>query len=122
MRLSSPNGSRRSRGIESMADPPAGRTGGAMLDPSAHIDGFARAHLPPPEAWPVFDTGGLAELQYPQRLNAAVELLDRMVEKGFGPRPCLWREIVEWKQIIEPDGHHPVAYPATSAEVWSYAD
>jgi 2-aminobenzoate-CoA ligase len=109
-----------------MADPLDDVSGGtgrrAMLDPSAHVDGFARAHLPPPEAWPVFDSGGLAELDYPKRLNAAVELLDRMVEKGFGPRPCLRRETVEWKQIIEPDGHHPVAYPVTGSEVWSYAD
>jgi 2-aminobenzoate-CoA ligase len=28
-------------------------------------------------------------LGYPTRLNAAVELLDRMVERGFGERPCI---------------------------------
>ncbi|HUJ99521.1 MAG TPA: benzoate-CoA ligase family protein [Stellaceae bacterium] len=93
-----------------------------MLDPSAHLDHFARDHLPPPAEWPVFDSGGLAGLDYPKQLNAAVELLDRMVEKGFGERPCLRRETVQWKQIIEPDGHHPVAYPETQAEIWSYAD
>jgi 2-aminobenzoate-CoA ligase len=93
-----------------------------MLDPSAHLDHFARDHLPPPAEWPVFDSGGLAGLDYPKQLNAAVELLDRMVEKGFGARPCLRRETVQWKQIIEPDGHHPVAYPETQAEIWSYAD
>jgi 2-aminobenzoate-CoA ligase len=93
-----------------------------VLDPSAHLDPFARDHLPPPEQWPVFDSGGLAGLDYPKRLNAAVELLDRMVDKGFGARPCLRRETVQWKQIIEPDGHHPVAYPETGAEIWTYAD
>ncbi len=93
-----------------------------MLDPSAHLDRFARDHLPPPEQWPVFDSGGLAGLDYPKQLNAAVELIDRMVEKGFGTRPCLRRETVQWKQIIEPDGHHPVAYPETRAEIWTYAD
>jgi len=93
-----------------------------VLDPSAHLDRFARDHLPPPEQWPVFDGGGLAGLDYPKRLNAAVELLDRMVEKGFGARPCLRRETVQWKQIIEPDGHHPVAYPEAGTEIWSYAD
>jgi 2-aminobenzoate-CoA ligase len=67
-----------------------------MLDPSAHRDSFTRDHLPPREEWPVFDTGGLGELDYPKRLNAAVELLDRMVEKGFGPRPCLRREGETW--------------------------
>ncbi|HZB91981.1 MAG TPA: AMP-binding protein, partial [Stellaceae bacterium] len=93
-----------------------------MLDKSAHVDRFAREQLPPPEQWPAFDHGGLAELAYPKRLNAAVELLDRMVEKGFGARPCLRHEVVIWKQIIEPDGHHPVAYPETAAVVWTYAD
>jgi 2-aminobenzoate-CoA ligase len=93
-----------------------------VLDPSAHLDPFARDHLPPPEQWPVFDSRGLAGLDYPKRLNAAVELLDRMVEKGFGARPCLRRETVQWKQIIEPDGHHPVAYPEAGAEIWTYAD
>ncbi|CAM5426360.1 AMP-binding protein OS=Streptomyces tendae OX=1932 GN=GUR47_32080 PE=4 SV=1 [Streptomyces tendae] len=41
---------------------------------SAHVDTFARDHLPPPEQWPelVFD---LPELRYPARLNCAAELL-----------------------------------------------
>jgi 2-aminobenzoate-CoA ligase len=60
----------------------------AMLDPSAHLDGFARANLPPRDLWPemIFS---LPELAYPKRLNAAVELLDRMVERGFAGRPCI---------------------------------
>ncbi|MFI1166611.1 AMP-binding protein [Streptomyces sp. NPDC020801] len=43
---------------------------------SAHVDTFARDHLPPPEQWPElrFD---LPELRYPARLNCAAELLDR---------------------------------------------
>ncbi len=93
-----------------------------MLDPSAHRDSFTRNHLPPPEQWPVFDNGGLADLDYPKRLNAAVELLDRMVEKGFGARPCLRREGVAWKQTIDPGGHHPVAQPVPTTEIWTYAD
>jgi 2-aminobenzoate-CoA ligase len=60
-----------------------------MLDPSYYADGFARDRLPPQEFWPVLDTGGLPELAYPKRLNAAVELLDRMVERGFADQPCL---------------------------------
>ncbi|MET9446578.1 AMP-binding protein [Streptomyces cinerochromogenes] len=42
---------------------------------SAHVDTFARDHLPPPHEWPElrFD---LPELRYPDRLNCAVELLD----------------------------------------------
>ncbi|MEU1406467.1 AMP-binding protein [Streptomyces sp. NPDC005728] len=41
---------------------------------SAHVDTFARDHLPPPDEWPelCFD---LPELSYPERLNCAVELL-----------------------------------------------
>ncbi|WP_030735328.1 AMP-binding protein [Streptomyces sp. NRRL S-31] len=42
---------------------------------SAHVDTFARDHLPPPHEWPElrFD---LPELRYPDRMNCAVELLD----------------------------------------------
>ncbi|MFF5436411.1 AMP-binding protein [Streptomyces achromogenes] len=42
---------------------------------SAHVDTFARDHLPPPHEWPElrFD---LPELRYPARLNCAAELLD----------------------------------------------
>ena len=58
------------------------------MHPSAHVDSFARDHLPPAERWPLlrFD---LPELEYPQRLNCAVELLDRMVERGCGERVAL---------------------------------
>ncbi|RPH62272.1 MAG: 2-aminobenzoate-CoA ligase, partial [Burkholderiales bacterium] len=49
---------------------------------SAYLDTFARDNLPPPEQWPELPQS--ADTQYPERLNAAVELLDRMVERGFG--------------------------------------
>lgn len=41
---------------------------------SAHVDTFAREHLPPPDQWPElrFDLPGL---RYPARLNCAAELL-----------------------------------------------
>ncbi|WP_289782044.1 AMP-binding protein [Streptomyces phaeoluteigriseus] len=42
---------------------------------SAHVDTFARDHLPPPGQWPRLHFG-LPELRYPERLNAAAELLD----------------------------------------------
>ncbi len=70
-----------------MLDPPV--LDPSVLDPSAHIDGFARANLPPCALWPAMDYAGLPELAYPKRLNAAVELLDRMVERGFADRPCI---------------------------------
>ncbi|MFL6846590.1 MAG: AMP-binding protein [Allosphingosinicella sp.] len=41
---------------------------------SAHIDTFVRDRLPPPDAQPEF-LFDLPELQYPERLNAAVELM-----------------------------------------------
>jgi 2-aminobenzoate-CoA ligase len=55
---------------------------------SAHVDTFARDNLPAKELRPdfVFD---LPELQYPERLNACVELLDNAVERGFGEKPCI---------------------------------
>jgi 2-aminobenzoate-CoA ligase len=58
------------------------------LSPSAHVDTFARDHLPPADQWPdlVFE---LPELRYPQRLNCAEELLDRVVHRLGGDRPCL---------------------------------
>ncbi|MFD7134561.1 AMP-binding protein [Streptomyces sp. NPDC059894] len=44
------------------------------MNDSAHVDTFARDHLPPPGQWPElrFD---LPELRYPERLNCAAELL-----------------------------------------------
>ncbi|MEJ6006719.1 benzoate-CoA ligase family protein [Paucibacter sp. AS339] len=55
---------------------------------SAHIDTFTRDNLPAPELWPelIFE---LPELQFPDRLNCASELLDRWVEQGQGERLCL---------------------------------
>ncbi|MBD9728102.1 AMP-binding protein [Streptomyces caniscabiei] len=42
---------------------------------TAHVDTFARDCLPPPDQWPEL-TFDLPELCYPDRLNAAAELLD----------------------------------------------
>jgi 2-aminobenzoate-CoA ligase len=55
---------------------------------SAHIDTFARDHLPTPEAQPEFRFD-LPELQFPERLNCATELLDRHVKEGCGDRRCV---------------------------------
>jgi len=56
--------------------------------PSAHLDPFTREHLPPAEQWPVlrFDR---PEVRYPERINAAVELLDATVAAGHGARIAL---------------------------------
>ncbi|MET8244106.1 AMP-binding protein [Streptomyces sp. NPDC005202] len=63
---------------------------------SAHVDTFARDHLPPPDQWPElrFD---LPELRYPDRLNCAAELLDH-AEPG---RPV---------------------FRTASGDVWTYGD
>ncbi len=61
---------------------------GAALSPSAHADTFCRDHLPPAQTWPefVFD---LPELQYPERLNCAVSLLDAVIDRLGPDRRCL---------------------------------
>ncbi|MGL5735558.1 MAG: AMP-binding protein, partial [Beijerinckiaceae bacterium] len=75
----------------------------AALAPSAHVDSFARDHLPPPEQWPVLVLDR-PEFQYPETLNAAYELTDRMVERGFGDHTALigngrrrtYKELSDW--------------------------
>lgn len=46
-------------------------------------DDFVSRHLPPTDEWPEFH---LNEFAYPERLNAAVELLDKAVADGEGDR------------------------------------
>jgi 2-aminobenzoate-CoA ligase len=58
------------------------------MTPSAHLDSFARDNLPPRAQWPDF-LFELPELKYPDRMNCAVDLLDRWIATGDGDRPCL---------------------------------
>ena len=62
---------------------------------SAHVDTFARDHLPPADLWPdlVFD---LPELQYPPRLNCVAELLDRHIDAGRGARTAILGDTLTW--------------------------
>ena len=79
-----------------------------QLHPSGHVDGFARAQLPPAEQWPVITLEGVYAV--PPRLNAAVELLDRAVEEGHGDRVA----------IVVPDGiggWEETTYAQLSAQV-----
>jgi 2-aminobenzoate-CoA ligase len=72
-----------------------------MLGPTAHIDDFSRRGLPPAEQWPDFLLDGF---DYPDYLNAGVELTDAMVEKGFGDHTALigngrqrtYKELADW--------------------------
>nr|WP_319249276.1 AMP-binding protein [uncultured Celeribacter sp.] len=76
-----------------------------MLGPSAHVDTFCRDNLPPEEAQPIYL---LEKFPYPDHLNAAVELTDRMVERGFGDRIAVsgtgrsrtYRELSDWTNQI----------------------
>ena len=49
---------------------------------SAHVDTFSRDNLPPPSQRPDFLDS--PDTRYPARMNAAVELLDAMIERGHG--------------------------------------
>lgn len=76
-----------------------------VLGPTAHSDTFARDNLPPVESWPEFNLSGF---QYPEYLNAGVELTDRMVEQGFGDNTALigngrqrtYKELSDWTNRI----------------------
>jgi 2-aminobenzoate-CoA ligase len=59
-----------------------------QLSPSAHADTFCRDNLPPPGQWPDLDLS-LAGLAYPDRLNAADELLDATIAAVGADRRCL---------------------------------
>jgi 2-aminobenzoate-CoA ligase len=71
------------------------------LGPSGHIDRFTRDNLPPFEQWPDLLLDGF---DYPEYLNAAVELTDRNVERGFGDHTALigngrrrtYKELSDW--------------------------
>ena len=65
--------------------------------PTAHVDTFAADNLPPKDQWPEFDFDTLPVLQaYPDRMNAGVELLDRMCESGLGDNAVLHYEDTTW--------------------------
>ena len=76
---------------------------GGRLGPSGHVDTFARDNLPPREQWPDFLLDR-PEFQYPDWLNAGVELSDRLVEQGFGDHIALigngrvrtYKELSDW--------------------------
>jgi 2-aminobenzoate-CoA ligase len=88
-----------------------------MLGPSAHIDTFSRDNLPPAAQLPEFNLTGF---DYPERLNIAVELTDRMVQKGFGDNTALigngrrrtYKELTDWtnrlaRALVENYGVRP---------------
>src|SRR5436853_6218909 len=101
------------------------------LGPSGHVDDFARRNLPPSEQWPdlLLDR---PEFQYPEYLNAAVELTDRIVEKGWGDWIALigngsqrtYKELADWSkrlahQLVESYGGKPDTSLLTRCGIWS---
>ncbi|RAI32815.1 benzoate-CoA ligase family protein [Rhodoplanes serenus] len=84
-----------------MSDHPPVRLGSTHLGPSAHVDTFTRDRLPPGDQWPLLS---FEQLGYPEHINAAVELTDRMVERGFGDHVALighgrrrtYKELADW--------------------------
>jgi 2-aminobenzoate-CoA ligase len=55
---------------------------------TAHVDTFARDHLPPRDQWPEFRFD-LPGLQFAAQINCAAELLDEPVAQGHGGRLCV---------------------------------
>ena len=68
---------------------------------SVHLDSFSRDNLPPHADWPDLLIDGF---DYGARLNAAVELTDAMVDRGFGDAVALigngrqrtYKELADW--------------------------
>ena len=79
----------------------------AELGPSGHVDDFARRNLPPFDLWPDIHLDR-PEFRYPNYINAAVELTDRNVERGFGDRVALigngrqrtYKELADWSNRL----------------------
>ena len=75
---------------------------------SAHVDTFARDHLPAPELQPeyIFDLPGL---QSTGQLNCADPLLDRHVREGRGDRVCIRAPGMSWTYAELQDKAHRIA-------------
>ena len=78
---------------------------GNELGPSAHTDSFTRDNLPPQELWPELRIDGF---DYPEHINCAVELTDRIVERGMGDNIALvgngrartYKELTDWSNRL----------------------
>lgn len=66
--------------------------GSVMTVVNEIYDDFVRRQLPPLEEWPDFQ---LDDFIYPERLNAAVDLLDKAVAEGEGDRPAIRNDVGE---------------------------
>ncbi|MHA7681004.1 AMP-binding protein [Cupriavidus sp. PET2-C1] len=72
---------------------------------TAHLDTYALDRLPPPQQWPAFLFN--ADTRYPERMNCALELVERHVREGRGERVAI---------RYEQDGaHRTVSYAELAA-------
>jgi 2-aminobenzoate-CoA ligase len=76
---------------------------------SAHIDTFARDHLPPPEQQPDF-LFELPVLKFAAQLNCATELLGRHLAQGRGNRLCIQAPGVRWTYADLADKANRIAH------------
>jgi len=75
------------------------------LKPSAHTDTFSRDNLPAQALWPELNTD---KFSYPDQLNVAWELTDKMVQQGFGDHTALigngrrrtYKELTDWSNKL----------------------
>src|SRR5258708_3193733 len=83
-------------------------SGGILkLGPSGQVDDFSRRNHPPVDLWPELRLDR-PEFQYPEYLNAGVELTDRIVEQGFGDNIALigngrqrtYKELADWSNRL----------------------
>jgi 2-aminobenzoate-CoA ligase len=69
---------------------------------TSHVDTFARDNLPPRDQWPelIFE---IPEVQYPDGINCAVELLDKHVAEGRGHYPVIYNNngMMTYAQMAE---------------------
>ncbi len=65
--------------------------------PSSHIDTFIIDNMPPEDLWPEMDYSVLSELaDYPERMNVATELLDKMAAEGYADKPIIYFKDEIW--------------------------
>ena len=65
--------------------------------PSSHIDTFIIDNMPPENLWPEMDYSVLSELDsYPERMNVATELLDKMAAQGCADKPIIYFKDEIW--------------------------
>ena len=71
---------------------------------SSHLDTFIIDNMPPENLWPDMDYSVLPELAaYPKKINVATELLDKMVDRGFGEKPVIYfgEQVWTYKNLLD---------------------